>query len=82
MVYNNFKNALESEGVEKISAKKGDEFNHNLHFAIEEVETNDVEPGQIVEVKIEGYTLKGRLLRPTSVVTAKAKGSEEPEREN
>jgi molecular chaperone GrpE len=77
MVLNNFKNTLANEGVEKIKAEVGGEFDHNLHHAIEEKETDEVEPGKILEVKLDGYTLKGRLLRPASVVIAKDKNAEE-----
>jgi molecular chaperone GrpE len=77
MVLNNFKQVLTNEGVEKIKAEIGGDFDHNLHHAIEERESDEVEAGKILEVKQEGYTLKGRLLRPTSVVIAKDKNAEE-----
>ena len=71
MILRNFQTALEAEGVEEIDSSKGKEFDHDLHNAISEVETDEVEPGHIVETKQKGYTLKGKLLRPASVVVAK-----------
>lgn len=71
MISSNFQNSLLNEGVEKIEVKKGDTFNHNWHQAIEEIETKEVKSGKIVEMKLPGYKLKGRLLRPTTVVIAK-----------
>jgi molecular chaperone GrpE len=82
MVLNNFKQVLQNEGVEKIEATIGGEFNHNLHHAIEEEESDKVEAGKILAIKQEGYTLKGRLLRPTSVVIAKDKNNKEEKKEN
>lgn len=79
MIFNNFNNVLEGEGVEKITPKKGDSFDHNWHQSIEEVESEDVEAGHILEIKLAGYKLKGRLLRPATVVTAKKAGEEKEE---
>ncbi len=76
MILNNFKSALQSEGVEEIKTNKGDEFDANVHHAIDEVETDEVEPGKIVEVKMKGYTLHDKLLRPATVIVAKAKVEE------
>lgn len=72
MILNNFKSTLENEGVKEIVVKKGDDFNHSLHHAIEEVEIEDVEPGKVVEVKMKGYTIHDRLLRPATVTVAKS----------
>ena len=74
MIMAEFKKALESEGVTEIEAKIGDEFDANYHLAIEQVETDEVEPGQIVKVNLKGYLLNNRLLRPTTVIVAKEKG--------
>ncbi len=71
MILNNFISALESEGVKEIVVNKGDDFDANFHHAIEEVETEEVEPGKIVEVKMKGYTLHDKLLRPATVTVAK-----------
>ncbi len=73
MILNNFKTALEGEGVKEIKVEKGDEFDANLHHAIEEVETDEVEPGKIFQVKMKGYLLHEKLLRPATVTIAKAK---------
>ena len=87
MILKNFQMALEAEGVEEIDSSKGKEFDHDLHHAISEVETDEVEPGHIVETKQKGYTLKGKLLRPAAVVVAKneeapAEANKETKEEN
>ncbi len=80
MILNNFKQALEAEGVKEVVAKKGDEYHHSVHQAIEEVEAEEgVEPGQIVAVKMKGYTIHDRLLRPASVTVAKKENTESTE---
>lgn len=73
MILNNFKTTLENEGVKEIKTNKGDEFDANLHHAIEEVETNEIESGKILEVKIKGYKIHDKLLRPATVTVAKNK---------
>ncbi len=81
MIFNNFKTALESEGVKEIKVNKGDEFDANFHFAIEEVETDEVESGKIYQVKSKGYTLHDKLIRPATVVVAKKEVQQEETKE-
>lgn len=71
MILKNFKTVLEAEGVVEIKVNKNDEFNGNIHHAIEEREDESVTPGNIIEVKQKGYKLHDRLLRPAAVVVAK-----------
>ncbi len=77
MILNNFISALEGEGVKEIVVNKGDDFDANFHHAIEEIETEEVEPGKIVEVKMKGYTLHDKLLRPATVTVAKQQNKQE-----
>ncbi len=76
MILNNFKTTLEGEGVKEIKVNKGDEFDGNLHHAIEEVDTDEVEPGKVFQVKMKGYTLHDKLLRPATVTVAKIQKEE------
>lgn len=48
-----------------------EKFDHNLHQALFDVPSNDVEPGTILQVVQPGYTLNERLLRPAMVGVAK-----------
>jgi len=61
---------LKSEGVEEIKTA-GQEFDPNLHEAMEQVEAKDKEPGIIVEEIQKGYKINGRLLRPAKVKVVK-----------
>ncbi len=81
MILNNFKSALEGEGVKVIETNKGDDFDAKIHHAIDEVETDEVEAGKIFEVKMKGYMIHDKLLRPATVIVAKAKGEASEEAE-
>ncbi|HKC05105.1 MAG TPA: nucleotide exchange factor GrpE [Patescibacteria group bacterium] len=57
-----FKKVLNEEGVEEITPKVGDEFNHELEEVIETVEGG--ESGKIAEVLVAGWKYKdGQVLR-------------------
>ena len=56
---------------------EGEKFDYNLHQAMFEKETKDVEPGLIVEVLQPGWMLHDRLLRPAMVGVSK-----EPTKDN
>tara|TARA_A100000171_G_C2121604_1_gene141111 strand:- start:221 stop:847 length:627 start_codon:yes stop_codon:yes gene_type:complete len=52
---------------------KGEKFDHDKHQAMFEVETDEHEPGTILDVMQPGYSLHDRLLRPAMVGVAKKK---------
>jgi len=62
---------FERHGIKKIPTQE-QKFDPNFHQAVHEVPTNDHEPGTIITVMQEGYTLHDRLLRPSMVGIAKA----------
>lgn len=64
-------NIFDRHGIKMVSPK-GEEYDHNLHQAIFEVETDEAKPGTIVQVVQEGYVIRDRLLRPAMVGVAKA----------
>lgn len=61
--------ALEELGVKKIEAL-GQKFDPHFHEAIREVES-DQGPGMVVEDVQVGYTLGGKVIRPSQVVISK-----------
>ena len=63
-------NIFERHGIKKITPK-GEAFDHNLHQAMFEVETDEKEPGTVMEVIQEGYVINDRLLRPAMVGVSK-----------
>lgn len=48
----------------------GQEFDPNLHEAVGQEASEEVEPGRIVRVMQKGYRLSERLLRPARVIVA------------
>ena len=62
--------AFERHGIQRINPE-GEKFDYNLHQAMFEVPTDDVEPGIVVQVVQPGYSLHDRLLRPAMVGVSK-----------
>lgn len=70
---------LGSQGVEDVPAE-GQVFDPNLHDAVSQEESSEVEDGVVLRVIRRGYKMNDRLLRPANVVVAKAPGDgEEPD---
>ena len=61
---------LERHGISKINPD-GEKFDYNLHQAMFEVPTDEVEPGTVVQVVQLGYLLHDRLIRPAMVGVSK-----------
>lgn len=68
MVQKRLQGFLSKEGVEKIRAL-GTKFNPDIHDAALRVESDD-EEGTVIEEIRQGYTLRGRVLRPSIVKVA------------
>jgi molecular chaperone GrpE len=69
---------LQQQGLAAIEAQ-GQPFNPHLHEAIAEVETADAAPGTVVREYQKGYTMHGRVIRPTLVEIAREPAPVEPE---
>jgi molecular chaperone GrpE len=65
-------NVLTRHGIKRVEAV-GQKLDPNLHQAMIEVESDDAEPGTVVQELQAGYVIKDRLLRPALVSVAKAK---------
>lgn len=61
---------LDRHGIKPVDAK-GKPFDHNLHQAVQQVDSPDHPAGTVVQVFQAGYTINGRLLRPAMVVVSK-----------
>jgi molecular chaperone GrpE len=79
MVHKRLQTLLSKEGVEKIRSL-GSKFNPDLHDAALRVES-DKEEGTIVEEIRQGYTLKGKVLRPSIVKVAENSAGRESKSE-
>ncbi|NPA12069.1 MAG: nucleotide exchange factor GrpE [Epsilonproteobacteria bacterium] len=59
---------FKNHGIEPVSH---DEFNPEVHQAIQQVSSENHEDGAIVDIYQKGYTLKGRVIRPSMVTINK-----------
>jgi molecular chaperone GrpE len=75
MIYQQLRNVLTEAGLEDVDAS-GKPFDPNYHEAVSEQESAEVPEGQVLQQLRKGYKLRERLLRPASVIVAKAPVSE------
>ncbi len=78
MICQSMVETLQRKGLERIDAL-GRKFDPQLHEAMAEVESEEVEPGCVSNVIQEGYLFHGQLLRPVKVLVAKEKEDGEEE---
>lgn len=73
-------NAFAKHKIEKVTPAQGEKFDPNLHQAMFEAPVPNAEPGTVVEVLQDGFTIAERLLRPAMVgVACKVPGAVAPE---
>jgi len=70
MTLEQLKQVFNNHNITKIDPQ-GDKFDYNVHQAMFEKETDEVEPGVIIEVMQPGWSLHDRLLRPAMVGVSK-----------
>ncbi len=66
MIYRQLVTFLEKQGVEVIDAV-GEEFDHNYHHAVMQVEVENYDSGVIIEELQKGYILGDLVIRPAMV---------------
>lgn len=71
MIQQQFKAALTEAGLEEVDAT-GKPFDPNIHEAVSQTETADHPDGHVAQQLRRGYKLRERLLRPATVIVAKA----------
>lgn len=71
MTFSQLAAALREEGVETVDAA-GKPFDPHLHEAVAHQESAKVPEGHVLQQLRKGYRLRDRLLRPATVVVAKA----------
>lgn len=70
MIATQLRGTLTECGLEEVDAA-GKAFDPNLHEAVSQQETAEIEEGMVVQQLRKGYKLKQRLLRPATVIIAK-----------
>ena len=76
MTLEQLKQVFNNHNITKIDPL-GDRFDYNIHQAMFEKETHEVEPGIIIEVMQPGWSLHDRLLRPAMVGVSKKKNNKD-----
>lgn len=71
MIHGQLRSTLMEAGLEEINAA-GQLFDPNLHEAVSQQETGEVPEGHVAQQIRKGYKLRDRLVRPASVIVAKA----------
>jgi molecular chaperone GrpE len=71
MIQQQLKQALADAGLEEINAA-GKPFDPNCHEAVSQQESTEVPDGHVLQQLRKGYKLRDRLLRPATVIVAKA----------
>ncbi|WP_420795370.1 nucleotide exchange factor GrpE [Desulfofalx alkaliphila] len=70
MIHRQLMEVLNKEGLEEIAAE-GKEFDPMVHEAMMQVESDEHSENTVVEELRKGYTLKGKVIRPSLVKVAK-----------
>ena len=66
MIYSQLMDVLAKAGVSEIIAE-GEDFDPNFHHAVMQDKNDDYESGKVTEVLQKGYTLNGKVIRPSMV---------------
>lgn len=77
MIQQQLKAALVECGVEEVDAT-GKPFDPMMHEAVSQQESADVAEGNVLQQLRKGYKLRERLLRPATVIVAKAPAAPAP----
>lgn len=70
LVLQQFKSVLKEAGLQEIEAQ-GKPFDPNLHEAVSQMDTHEIEEGHVAQQLRKGYLLRDRLVRPSTVVVAR-----------
>ena len=71
LVHDQLMKELEKQNVELIDPKPGTPFDPTRHEALMEQPNPNLKPGSVAQALTKGYALKGRTLRPASVMIVK-----------
>ena len=76
LVQKQLEDVLDKFGVKEVKCLN-EKFDPNFHEAMENVESDKHEHGHVMKEYEKGYTLKGRLIRPSKVCVSKKSKKEE-----
>lgn len=70
LIYEKFKKTLEKQGLKEMEST-GKPFDVNLHDALLQQESGEVEPNTIIDTVEKGYFLKDKVIRHAKVIVSK-----------
>lgn len=71
IVHEQFLKVLADHGIESILAE-GQPFNPDVHEAVMQQPSADVQPGTVLQQLTRGYQMHGRVLRPAKVIVSRS----------
>ncbi len=71
LIFNKFLGILKKKGVKEIETAAGQPFNPEIHEAMTQIETDEIEEGMVAQVFQKGYYLHDRVLLAVKVAVAK-----------
>jgi molecular chaperone GrpE len=71
LIFDKFLDVLRKKGVKEIEARPGQPFNPEIHEAMTQIPTDEVEDGTIAQVLQKGYYLHDRVILAAKVAVAK-----------
>lgn len=77
-VRNDLLTQLSRAGLEELTIEPGAAFDHDLHAAVSDEQSEEVPPGGIVRMLRSGYRIGKRVIRPVQVVVARQQPGDEP----
>ena len=75
MVYRNMLDYLKGSGLERVAAA-GCQFDPHKHDAIMQMETDEEPEGTVLEEYQPGYSMRGKVIRPSKVKVARKKNDD------
>ena len=76
LIYDQLRTAFSTYGLEPIEAVDST-FDPNVHEAMMEIADAERAPGTVIQEMEKGYTLNGKVVRPSRVVVSKAVNEED-----
>ena len=77
MVHKQISEFLSAQSVEEVPAEAGSDFDPNVHEAISQEPSEEIDDGKIIRVVRKGYRIGERLLRPSNVTVAHTETADE-----
>lgn len=82
IVYDQMVKTLGEFGLQRMNLKPGDPFDPQVHQAVAQQPSDQVEPDHVLHVAQPGYTMRDTVLRPAAVVVARKPEPDQPQIED